>query len=232
MTSNIFSRLTQSGGRGRSFYEQLRARDESLDVEERAGLGHGVGEVDEENLNHPFYDDDLDHAQGLGLDNSRVTVESSSAPPRNERGRAQGAKDHGQRWVPTDEDVDNDVPESLLVEHQNTDSLLKEPPGRTRHLPSNLRAIPGPSTRKNRAQWETTQNQQRLHHEGGTGEPSSRSGQPKPIASGSAPGDARAKAMWRWVNVINLDHFIQDVYDYYRGCGIWCIITERMLHLV
>ncbi|OAA54510.1 autophagy protein [Niveomyces insectorum RCEF 264] len=43
---------------------------------------------------------------------------------------------------------------------------------------------------------------------------------------------AHDRAMWRWVNVSNLDNFIRDVYDYYRDCGLRCILLERFLHLV
>lgn len=38
--------------------------------------------------------------------------------------------------------------------------------------------------------------------------------------------------MFRWANVSNLDVFIRDVYDYYLGAGIWCILLERLLHLL
>jgi autophagy-related protein 9 len=45
-------------------------------------------------------------------------------------------------------------------------------------------------------------------------------------------GNAKKKAEWRWANVSNLDIFIKDVYDYYVGNGMWCILVERALHLV
>jgi hypothetical protein len=32
--------------------------------------------------------------------------------------------------------------------------------------------------------------------------------------------------------VTNLDVFMRDVYEYYLGNGFWCIICERMLHLL
>lgn len=37
------------------------------------------------------------------------------------------------------------------------------------------------------------------------------------------------KAMWRWVNVENLDNFLREVYDYFLDCGIWSILLSRAL---
>lgn len=39
-------------------------------------------------------------------------------------------------------------------------------------------------------------------------------------------------ALWRWVNVSNLDNFIQDVYDYFEGGGFWCILCANALWLL
>lgn len=297
MSSNIFSRFNPTAGRsGRSFYEDLRSGEggghnepdaEGYDVEERAGLA-----VDEENLNEQFHDYDLEHADGLGIDASRVTIESaapgtiaggaatsaaaaaaaSSAaragkPPAASRGRRSHRNTSHSRWG--DDDGDNDdVPGSLLVEPQGhgTDPfppMLKATPLRSN--PSDRRsrgpggAIPGPATKKNRAQWEAIQKQQRLHGNEMSGtDGSSRRGYgepPGPVSgriaavAGSQPGHALLsyfftsggghqkstaydRAMWRWVNVSNLDNFIRDVYDYYRDSGIRYILLARLLHLV
>ncbi|WRT66735.1 uncharacterized protein IL334_003698 [Kwoniella shivajii] len=40
------------------------------------------------------------------------------------------------------------------------------------------------------------------------------------------------KALWKWVNVDDLDGFLQEVYDYYKGKGIWCIALARVLNLL
>nr|XP_019045197.1 autophagy-like protein 9 [Kwoniella bestiolae CBS 10118]OCF24127.1 autophagy-like protein 9 [Kwoniella bestiolae CBS 10118] len=40
------------------------------------------------------------------------------------------------------------------------------------------------------------------------------------------------KALWKWVNVEDLDGFLQEVYDYYKGMGIWCIALARALNLL
>ncbi|TFK54601.1 APG9-domain-containing protein [Heliocybe sulcata] len=44
--------------------------------------------------------------------------------------------------------------------------------------------------------------------------------------------DAYERALWNWVNVYNLDAFLQEVYAYYEGKGIYCIALERGLNLL
>ncbi|CED85250.1 apg9-domain-containing protein [Phaffia rhodozyma] len=44
--------------------------------------------------------------------------------------------------------------------------------------------------------------------------------------------DAYEKALWDWVNVDDLDLFLQDVYEYYKGNGIFCIVLSRALNLI
>lgn len=41
----------------------------------------------------------------------------------------------------------------------------------------------------------------------------------------------KERALWKWANVENLDFFLQQVYDYYLGNGLYCIIVEKVLHL-
>ncbi|CAK7207344.1 autophagy protein atg9 [Sporothrix eucalyptigena] len=300
MSSNIFSRFNSIPGRSnRSFYEDLRSGEggntergaECYDVEERAGLA-----LDEQNLNEQFHDYDLEHADGLGIDASRATIESTapgaiaggpvssaaaaaaSAPtssltaatgkraPTGKARRGHRNASHSRWGASGDDDGDNDdVPGSLLVEPQGGGAEPLPPMLKATSLRSNPSerrsrgaggAIPGPSTKKSRAQWEATQNQQRLHREdtsnpgGGMG---SYGGAPSPVsgrvasAVGTQPGHvllsyftsgdnhnstAYDRAMWRWVNVTNLDNFIRDVYDYYRDSGIRCILLARLLHLV
>lgn len=221
MASNIFSKLVPSGQQ-RSFYEDLRGRDN--DIEDCAGLA-----LDEENLNHDFQDDDLD-PETLAIENSRATVTSDVRTERGRGGTFQGHRETGARWLAQDDDIDNDVPPSLLVETHETDTPRPRQQQKKPKISTSRGApVPGPSTRRARAQWETTQNQQRLHQEDGTAR--NRRG-PNPIMAGIVTGTAKQKAMWRWVNVTNLDNFVKDVYDYYQGNGLWCILLERALHLV
>ena len=44
--------------------------------------------------------------------------------------------------------------------------------------------------------------------------------------------DAYERALWNWINVYDLDVFLQDVYRYYEGKGIYCIALSRGLHLL
>jgi autophagy-related protein 9 len=44
--------------------------------------------------------------------------------------------------------------------------------------------------------------------------------------------DAYERALWNWVNVYNLDAFLQDVYLYYHGKGIYSIALKRGLNLL
>ncbi|KAF9469255.1 putative transmembrane protein [Collybia nuda] len=44
--------------------------------------------------------------------------------------------------------------------------------------------------------------------------------------------DEYEKALWNWVNVYNLDAFLQEVYYYYEGKGIYSIALSRGLNLL
>lgn len=43
---------------------------------------------------------------------------------------------------------------------------------------------------------------------------------------------AKERALWRWINVEDLDGFLQEVYLYYVGKGIWAIGLSRLLNLL
>lgn len=44
--------------------------------------------------------------------------------------------------------------------------------------------------------------------------------------------NARERALWRWINVEDLDGFLQECYLYYVGRGIWAIGLSRLLNLL
>jgi autophagy-related protein 9 len=44
--------------------------------------------------------------------------------------------------------------------------------------------------------------------------------------------DEYERALWNWVNVYNLDAFLQEVYYYYEGKGIYSIALSRGLNLL
>ncbi|KAG6333575.1 hypothetical protein ID866_5514 [Astraeus odoratus] len=58
--------------------------------------------------------------------------------------------------------------------------------------------------------------------------PSQRQPSPKPLRG----LDAYERALWNWVNVYNLDAFLQEVYAYYEGKGIYSIALARGLNLL
>ncbi|KAH6681235.1 autophagy protein Apg9-domain-containing protein [Plectosphaerella plurivora] len=147
----------------------------------------------------------------------------STASPRTTAGGSRPTA-----WRDQEDEADNDVPGSLLVElhgprppihadkrldtsqPRNRGAAFNNPPrqGRTyadrpRHP---VKALPKASPRANPMRLGTTNR--------------------------TAIRDPRELALWRWANVTNLDVFMKDVYEYYLGSGFWCIICERVLHLV
>ncbi|RDL31849.1 Uncharacterized protein BP5553_09251 [Venustampulla echinocandica] len=238
MTSNLLSRLLPTNPTARSIYEDLRDHDEASesDIEEQAGLA-----LDEENLR--FRDDELGDAEAFNGEESRITTESTAFltghRSRSEgRGPEQKGKAHDGRskWLPQsprllEEDGDDDVPESLLVEGNAIPEprTPAKPRARQTKQSNSHPAMPGPSGRESRAHWEATQAQQALHQDHAnttTGQPQVRS------RPGLLMSSAKDKAMWRWANVQNLDNFMKEVYDYYLGSGMWSIVLERALNIL
>ncbi|PBP26073.1 putative mitochondrial carrier protein, partial [Diplocarpon rosae] len=232
MTSNLLSRLLPMNPTGRSIYDDLRAHDEESDLEEQAGLA-----LDEENLG--FRDDELGIADAFG-EESRITTESTAyltgqQHNRQHRiGNAQRGKSQS-RWTAQsprllEEEMDDEVPASLLIEGNDLPgpSTPTKPGPRQGKAPKRNTAIPGSSNKETRAHWEAAQAQQRLHRE-----EDNLPGIPQAARHTFGPlsGSAREKAMWRWINVVNLDGFVEEVYGYYNGSGIWCIILEKALNL-
>ncbi|KAI4864505.1 APG9-domain-containing protein [Hypoxylon rubiginosum] len=223
MPPNLFSRLVQPDD---NRYDPLR---DDGDVESRAGL-----DVDEENLAHQFRDVDIEQAEDLGLDDSRISTRSPvattrEAPHSNTR---MGRQEARSRWLMPEDDGDNDVPASLLVEGPDAPTTKPNPHRSSPQHARNAGRHASSNNRRIQAQWETAQAQQRLHQDDEYGPLPGRhqpSGPAKRTGFGASPKD---KAMFRWANVSNLDVFIRDVYDYYLGAGIWCILLERFLHLL
>ena len=228
MTSNIISRFLPPAIGSPSVYETLRQHDQlsdQSDLEERAGMA-----LDEENLAVGFQDYDLDDALA-----DAATSQTSPSKAAKFDGKVQAASrralpdrrppQESARLVEAD-DLDDEVPLSLLIEGDEGTAPNME--GRPlRELPP---PIPGPVTRGLRAQWQATQEQQRLHQDPSTGirnrREHVRTGHPFSMI------DPKERAMWRWANVENLDNFLKDVYDYFLGNGIWCILLSRVLNLL
>lgn len=228
MASNIFNRLGPSSRETRSFYEQLRSQEDDPDLEHGAGL-------DEANLSENFNEFD---AEDLTTGDSRLTLDSVAFDTHARESRKHGSRaaaqsrnpaTAGSRWPVQDDEIDNDVPASLLVEPNEAGNVTILPEDRPAQKPNaSQRPAAGPS--RSRAQWEAATRQQRLHQDD-LPAPTSRS-HPQRILRGPMSGGAKEKALWRWVNTSNLDSFMRDVYDYYEGGGLWCILCSNALWLL
>ena len=221
MASNILSRFLPPTAGEPSVYETLRQQDEESDhsgTEERADLA-----LDEENLDTRFHDHDLDDALAKAVE-SQVAAPLNRHISRHSQGRTGVAA--LRRQGNNHDDLDDEVPQSLLIE----DEHHAAPVAAARQNQALPPPVPGPASRGTRAKWRTTQEQQRLHNE-----------IPPPVAQGrfrdhhghlTSMINPKERAMWMWANVENLDNFLQDVYDYFVGNGIWCIFLSRLLNLL
>ncbi|KAI9823521.1 MAG: autophagy protein atg9 [Phylliscum demangeonii] len=230
MASNLLSRILPPGAGMPSVYETLQQEDESsegTDVEERAGLA-----LDEENLAAPFEDLELDQADVDRLSDSHVIKNDGATPRRREPKTARG---HSRpRWMEAEpglswhEEGDDEVPQSLLVEGGDLIGATKSD-AEPAPILADVSPGPGPSTPA-RVQWERTQQPRNLHDD--VTPESSWKRKPTRSRNGRLVIDPKERAMWRWANVENLDNFLKDVYDYFLGHGIWCIVLSRALQLL
>ncbi len=229
MASDILSRFLPATTGEPSIYETLRQHDESSehsDIEERAGMA-----IDEDNLEAPFHDYDLNDDFDDAAVESSVTPQRTKAPFQRREGLPpKTAKHMGQASKAakraTAEDVDDEVPQSLLIEGDD-DGAPKARRQQDTGIPP---PISGPSTRGTHAKWQTTQQHQRLHED-----LTPRHAPIPPIARRGHPlgmMDPKQKAEWMWANVENLDNFLKQVYEYYLGHGIWSIMLNRVLFLL
>lgn len=208
----------------RSFYEDLRSDDRDLREHQQETRTRAI---DEENLNHDFNnmrDDEIPDG------NSRITV-TSDTDRRGMKGVSGGTRrtQNLTAWAADDEDVDEDVPASLLVENQTSESTQHvegmAPTPKTRAVIPPSAGTASPET--HRAQWEAVKRQQQLY-----GSHDSPSAQPYSMMAGVQMGGRKERALWRWVNTSSLDSFMRDVYNYYEGGGMWCILCSNALWLL
>lgn len=226
MASKVFP--DNPGRSGRSFFSELRNDIESDEQ-------HDTGQtVDDENLQEDFQYYDLES----GMDGGRSRMSLDRAPgttgeihPGSRRGGIRGR--NRNRWQPQDdEEEENDVPESLLMEPNEGHDVGSLGPGlvqQPRHSEQPLLA--SHRSHKVRERWDGPRSMRKPHRESRS-VPAAKNAPAHPIAPRATTGSVRDRAAWRWVNVSNLDQFMLDVYNYYDGCGIWCILTDRALHLL
>jgi autophagy-related protein 9 len=188
-------------------------------------------DIDEENLGARFEPQDLDHLLEEASSSQMITESTAFLPPNHERAppglntanRAMGWRHPLPAQAVPPPDEDDDVPQSLLLEG-GIDAPKAHRTQRTGGLPP---PVPGPSTRQTQAQWETTRQQHRLHDDGRGNIPARTWGHPG--RPGPLVVDPREKAQWFWVNQTDLDAFLHEAYQYYRGCGMWSIMLRVFL---
>ena len=190
--------------------------------------------VDEENLSQQFQDQDLDQLLEDAAQNEDET--ENTAFPVEKRVTRQLVGD--EPLLPEQKaharlEQDDDVPQSLLLDPDRrrnaptTSKPFKTSAARSSFLPP---PVPGPSFQgstmrgrppRNR---ETNELPRSAHSQPGE--------HPRHGWSAFITADPRQKALWRWANVQNLDHFLSDVYSYYLERGIFSILLSRLINLL
>jgi autophagy-related protein 9 len=120
---------------------------------------------------------------------------------------------------------DGEVPQSFLIE---SPSVRRTPLSRkVRARDTRLAANPTPPADPPRISAPPRPSEINVEH------PPARS-PPAPAAQSNPKRglDAYERALWNWVNVYNLDAFLQEVYLYYHGKGIYSIALKRGLNLL
>ena len=225
MATGLFGRLGPSSHGTRSFYEDLQAGDDDGDLEEGT-----VTKRDQEN--HQQQLRKLD-AEGLAPSDSRVTIESASVYNANRLGKATRER-HGHlgnaTWQTHDDEQENDVPASLLVEPNYAEGSQPVGSKRSRSPRAAQRIRYGANQRgQTLTQWDAETAQQRFHSGDSVRETTLR---PRSVVATALSSGRREKALWRWANTSNLDSFMRDVYDYFEGCGLTCILCSNALWLL
>ena len=231
MTSALLSRLLPPAEGSPSIYETIREHDEDSDgsdLEERAAMSNGSVIPQ-------------DRFQDLQLDSqhaSRTDMPPASPLLASKRRIGRGSRlTRRPKWlanatqIDEAEEAEDDVPASLLIEDARRPSSRRhENISTTRELPANPIPVVGPSNARTERQWQKTREQQTLHSSSPPTQTHNRSN----LARTNNPlifADRKQRAMWRWSNVQNLDHFLAQVYDYYVGNGFWAIVLLRCFTL-
>ena len=124
--------------------------------------------------------------------------------------------------IQEESESDGEVPQSFLIE---SPAVRRAPPARNKGRPREVRHASAP------ADPPRISVPPRPSELGAENPPPRRS--PAPLPPNPKRGlDAYERALWNWVNVYNLDAFLQEVYLYYHGKGIYSIALKRGLNLL
>lgn len=187
-----------------------------------------VLEEDEEDAASPKHDDDVDiEAQAIPSSTSKAPLAASKRLSRS-RSTAEGGilrpNVREDDRIQEESESDGEVPQSFLIESPASRRAPLSRKGRARDTryaakattpadPPRISVPPRPSEIP-------------VEH------PPTRL---PPTAAQSNPKrglDAYERALWNWVNVYNLDAFLQEVYTYYHGKGIYSIALKGGLNLL
>ncbi|KIX00736.1 uncharacterized protein Z518_09801 [Rhinocladiella mackenziei CBS 650.93] len=231
MAANFVSRFTGSNNASASIYETLRQHDEdsdASDVEERAGL---VSQPPP--FRRAYHDlDPNDRTSNPSRVASRqadihAPLHGQGQIPRKDKGRSMNKSkwNHKPHKLLDVEEADDDVPASLLIDHNADHGSISLPPPPS-EMPDGLSphrepvpSIPG----------------QNFHSRN---RPRPRRNAPNPARTDQvlwgnlASADPKEKAMFRWANVTDLDNFLLEVYTYYLCHGFWSILLVRLFNLI
>ncbi|EEP80625.1 conserved hypothetical protein [Uncinocarpus reesii 1704] len=230
MTSQLLTRfLPINSSTSPSIYETIRQYDDESgpsDTEERAAMA-----IDEENLGERYQDYELEDAlaqvsdtQSTRSSNFQSAAAGKSQSPRTPQWRRASRAN-------VEDDDDDEVPASLLVEGDGDEEPLPpppQPPANHNRMLNDEPASGYPNPRL-RSQWEATREHEPIHPERAPPIPLNLRANRR---TGLAFANPKEKAMWRWANVENLDNFLKEVYLYFIGNGIWCIVLSRVLNIL
>lgn len=166
---------------------------------------------------------ELFHAQGA-VASSRTRLSQES---HDDRGRREAPPE----WAGRDDEFSNDVPESLLVEANK--GATSNPIGLD-HLGMQPQMRPAHSAASPPGRSSEIRDATNTFHHAYQDEPPR---QPSTTLLSAVASDAvsvrrRERALWRWANTSHLDRFMRDVYDYYEGGGIICILCSNALWIL
>ena len=177
----------------------------------------------------PPRNDDIDlEAQAHLTPTTKSSHPSSVSAPRGSRGGAEASilrpNVREDDRIQEESESDGEVPQSFLIESP----AVRRAPLSRKARPREVRyasqtTAPGDPPRISVPP--------RPSEIGAENPPPRRS--PAPILPSPKRGlDAYERALWNWVNVYNLDAFLQEVYLYYHGKGIYSIALKRGLNLL
>ena len=232
MTSNILSRILPPNDGSPSIYETIQQHDEdsdASDVEERAGLS--LQYTEEEG---PYRDSVTGQSS---LYPSRTLTRPQDLQRKASKNKARSATSR-LRWLSTTrplaevEEAEDDVPASLLIEDAQQDPRRRRQNDALALESPIAQAVPqaGHADARIQRQWLKAREQQALYEPEAVVRPLHTETRPRnynPLAH----ADRKQKAMWRWTNVHNLDHFLLQTYEYYVGHGFWSIVLRRCCYL-